>query len=135
MERYKESEDGEDLDEDGNTAKWDKNVESASDEARQALGELISQIRERFDCEIEAKSYWLYCCVRKPIGNKNAFAVLDCHKNTANVCFRINPQTFQGDEHVRLVNGWFFPRGTKRRMTINGETIPGYACILSIRMT
>ena len=36
----------------------------------------------------------------------------------------MNPETFPKDENVRIVAGWFFPRGTERRMLIKQEQIP-----------
>jgi len=56
---------------------------------------------------------------------KTIFALLTCGKTTANVIFRINPESFKDDnEKVRVVAGWFFPRGTERRMLITEENIP-----------
>jgi len=39
------------------------------------------------------------------------------------VIFRINPKTFKDNDKTRKVAGWFFPRGTERRMTIKDEDI------------
>ncbi len=53
------------------------------------------------------------------------FALLNCGKSTANVMFRINPESFKGDNDnkVRYVVGWFFPRHTERRISIKQEDI------------
>lgn len=49
---------------------------------------------------------------------------MSCGKNTSRIMFRINPETFVDGEKIRIVNGWFFPRGKERRMRILDEDIP-----------
>jgi|CXWL01.1.fsa_nt_gi uncharacterized protein with ParB-like and HNH nuclease domain len=118
-------EDEEDLDENEiPKPEWEYRVTSASNEVKQDLDELISTIKKKFDCEVEPYWKWLFFYVQKPAERKNCFAILNCGKNTANAIFRINPETFKDSEHVRMVLGWFFPRGTERRMSITHDSIP-----------
>ena len=120
-----EDDDDEDLDEDEiKKPQWDDRVALASNEVKENLNELISKINEKFECESEPYWKWLFFYVTKPTERKNCFALLTCGKSTANVIFRINPESFKGDEHVRKVVGWFFPRETERRMSIKKEFIP-----------
>ena len=62
--------------------------------------------------------------MKKPAERKNMFALLACGKNTANVMFRINPDSFKDGENIRKVAGWFFPRGTERRISLTEESLP-----------
>ena len=55
---------------------------------------------------------------------KTLFALLNCGRNSANVIFRVDPESFTGSRMVRIVAGWFFPRGTERRISIRDEGIP-----------
>ncbi|MCY4490095.1 MAG: DUF262 and DUF1524 domain-containing protein [Thaumarchaeota archaeon] len=127
LERYKNPEDDKDdvLDDDDDDApKWHAIVKSASNDVRKNLDELILKIKEKFDCEVEAKRSYLFFYVRRPFERKSCFAILTCGKNTANVCFRIDPASFNEDEYINRVNGWFFTRGTERRIKIKSEHIP-----------
>ena len=124
--KYTELEDDdEDLDE-NEIAKpeWDEKISVASNEVKENINDLVSSIKEKFECEVEPYWKWLFFYVQKPAERKNCFAILSCGKNTSNVIFRVNPETFKDNEHVRMVVRWFFPRGTERRMSISHEQIP-----------
>ena len=55
---------------------------------------------------------------------QNCFAVITCGVGTANICMRVNPETFtHEDELIRTVKGFFFPQDHERRMSINQETV------------
>jgi len=84
---------------------------------------LIEKINEKFDCVAESYHKWLFFYVSKPSERKNLFALIVAGRNTSNVIFRINPKTFKDNDKTRKVAGWFFPRGTERRMTIKDEDI------------
>ena len=115
----------EDSDEDeASKPQWDELLESASDKVRQAAGDLTEQILKRFDCKAEPRGKWLFFYVQKPTERKNCFALIGCSKSTTNVMFRVDQDTFADGEHVRRVGGWFFPRGTERRMSIKHERVP-----------
>jgi len=120
-----EDDDDEDLDEDEvKKPQWDDRVSLASNEVKENLNEMISKIKEKFECEMEPYGKWLFFYVKKPAERKNCFAMLTVGKTTTNLIFRVNPETFPKDESVRLVAGWFFPRGTERRVRITHENIP-----------
>ena len=127
LEKYSEIEDDvdEDIEEDEIKAPiWDQQLANASYENRQTVNELISVINEKFECVSEPYHKWLFLYTQKPTERKNLFAIVNCGKNTSNVIFRINPDSFNvDDERVRKVAGWFFPRGTERRMSVKPEAI------------
>lgn len=116
----------EDLDEDDRSTKrqWAELLLSASNEVRQSVEDLIGHIRKKIDCEVGPRGYWFYFYVQKPAKTKNCFALIRCGKNTSDVIFRVNPKTFKDNEPVRKVAGWFFPKGTERRMSITPDRIP-----------
>lgn len=104
---------------------WDQLLANASRDVQQSLNSLITRIKENLDCVVEPYSQYLVFYVAKPAERKTMFALLSCGKNTANVMFRINPDSFKAsDDKVRYVAGWFFPRDTERRMLIKEENIP-----------
>ena len=121
-----EDDDDEDSDESDNSIlRWEEKLEYASNEIRNTVNELISTIKEKFECEVEPVASKLFFYVRKPAERKNSFALINCGKKTANIIFRINPDSFKdNDDKVRVVAGWFFPRGTERRISIEQEQIP-----------
>ena len=125
--KYSEIDDEDDEDfEEGYTPppQWDERLERASNDVKQTIQSLISKINEKFECVSEPYSKWLVFYVKKPAERKNMFALLACGKNTANVMFRINPDSFKDGENIRKVAGWFFPRGTERRISLTEESLP-----------
>ena len=125
LDKYaKMDEDDDPEDDDHPEPRWEYNWVRASAQVRSNIDSLVSQIRQRFDCVEEPSSWWLAFYVRKPTERKTMFALLDCGRNTANVIFRIDPDTFKAGENTRKVAGWFFPTGTERRVKLTAETIP-----------
>ena len=104
--------------------RWEFNRTRASEQVRHNIDSLISQIHQQFDCVEEPYSWWLKFYVNEHTGPKTTFALLDCGKNTAQVMFRIDPNTFEASESTRKVAGWFFPTGTERRIKITTDNIP-----------
>ncbi len=124
--KYTEMEDEDDEDfKEGYTSppQWDERLERASNEVKQTVNSLITRINEKFECISDPYSKWLVFYVKKPAERKNMFALIACGKNTANVMFRINPDSFKDDEGIRKVAGWFFPRGTERRISLTEESL------------
>lgn len=119
-----EDEDDEDFEEGYTPPQWDETLERASNEVKQTINSLITKINEKFECIPEPYSKWLAFYAKKPTERKNMFALLHCGKTTANVVFRINPDTFKDGGNIRKVAGWFFPRGTERRISLTEESIP-----------
>ena len=126
LSKYSETESDEDDedDEEQSVPQWDERFDRASNEVKSNVNSLISKITEKFECISEPYSKYLYFYVEKPTERKNMFAMIACGKNTSTMIFRINPDSFKDDEKIRLVAGWFFPRGTERRMSITEENIP-----------
>ena len=119
-----DDEDDEDFEEEYTPSpQWDEQLERASNEVKQTIHSLISTINEKFECVSEPYSKWLVFYVKKPSERKNMFALLTCGKNTTNVVFRINPDSFKDGDNIRKVVGWFFPRGTERRISLTEESI------------
>jgi hypothetical protein len=103
--------------------KWDEKFANASFEVQQNINNILQQL-EKISYVKEPHSRWLYLYTTKPIDSKNLFAIISCGKNTANVIFRINPYTFKdNNDKIRKVVGWFFPRGTERRISLTKENI------------
>lgn len=125
LEKYRTTEEEEEEEEDDSPRiRWFDNLERASDKTRRAVDSLMSQIRGKFDCVEEPYSWWLAFYIKRPVGRKTMFALLDCGRRTANVIFRVNPDIFEGGDDVRKVAGWFFPRNTERRISLTEGNIP-----------
>lgn len=124
LEKNATLDEGDDESDDENLSRWESELEKASEHVRSNIDSLVSQIHQRFDCVEEPYSRWLKFSVKRPTEPKNTFALINCHQSTANVMFRIEPNTFQNNPNVRKVAGWFFPRGTERRMSITKDTMP-----------
>ena len=122
LDKYTKMDADDDLEDDDHA--WEYNWVRASVQVQNNVDSLVSQIRQRFDCIEEHSSWWLAFYVRKPTERKTRFALLGCGRNTANVIFRIDPDTFKAGENTRKVAGWFFPAGTERRIKLTAETIP-----------
>jgi hypothetical protein len=127
LEKYKESEDDIEEEFEGEEPRkptWDEKLANASTNVQQNIRNLIAKV-EKNQFYYEPNSKWLFFYVAKPFERKHLFAVITCGKNTSNVIFRINPNTFrEANDKVRKVVGWFFPRGTERRISLTEENIP-----------
>ena len=121
-----DDEEDEDIDEDSTSLpRWDEKLKYSSDQVQQNIPSLITSIEEKFDCFPDQYSKWLGFYAKKPMERKNLFAVLSYTKTTAKVMFRINPDIFNGDgDGVRKVVGWYFPKGTERRIFLTKESLP-----------
>ena len=123
LDKYnKMDEDDDPEDDDHPEPRWEYNRVRASVQVQSNIDSLVSQIHQRFDCVEEPYSWWLTFYVRKPTERKTMFALLNCGRNTANVIFRIDPDTFKAGENTRKVAGWFFPTGTERRIKLTADS-------------
>lgn len=103
---------------------WRERFDNASFEVKQNINHLLQQL-EKIPYVKEPHSRWLYLYLKKPLEHKNLFAIISCGKNTVDVKFRINPNTFKdNNDKIRKVAGWFFPRGTERRISLTEKDIP-----------
>ena len=61
----------------------------------------------------------------RPEKRANRFMLLSCGKNTSRIMYRIDSDTFMdNNEKISKVNGWFFPRGTERRIGLSEVDLP-----------
>jgi len=129
LEKYQSIEEVTDDDEDEDEAekkRWAEIIEYAKPENRQLVESTISKIKEKFNCigEPYAKWYWLY--TKEPQEMENCFAVITCGIGTANICIRVDSETFSfEDELIRTVKGFFFTKkeNSERRISIKPENI------------
>ena len=124
LEKYQPIEEISDEDEDeSERKKWSEILAYAKPENKEFVEKSISKIKEKFSCVGEAYSKWYWLYTKEPMEMKNCFAVITCGVGTANICFRIDPQTFShDDEMVRTVKGFFFDKGCERRISLKPET-------------
>ena len=120
----KDEEDDEDFEEDVPLSEWNIKLERASYEINHTVNSLIHKINEKFDCVSNPYLDCLGFYLKKSTERKKLFATVECSKNTANVAFRINPDSFKDIDGVRKVKGFFFPHGTERKISLTEESIP-----------
>lgn len=131
LDKYSEmKEDDNDEDDEEPFLKWEYRLSRASEQVRRNIDILVSNIHQKFDCVVEPYTWWLAFYTKKPTKPKTRFALLNCRQSTANVMFRIDPDTFSEEQGVRKVAGWFFPRGTERRISITSGNIPQIMSLL-----
>lgn len=94
---------------------WDKRFAIASPEVQNMVNQIITTVRNEVQCIRSSWFKWFGFYLAEPRQRKNLFAVIIIGKNTASLCFRVNPDTFD-DNTVRTVRGFFFPSGTERRI-------------------
>jgi len=127
LEKYRAIEEVVDEDEDEDESegkKWVQILDYAKPEIREIVENMISKIKEKFNCIGEPYGRWYYLYVKEPQEMKNCFAVITCGIGTTNICIRVNPETFSyEDELIRTVKGFFFPEEHERRMSIKPETL------------
>lgn len=125
--KYTAEEENEEFDEDDEyiEPEWDERLTKSSREVQQVIERLLSNINQKFTNIAKPYYKWLFLYTTEPTERKTCFAILTCGKNTANVIFRINPKTFtETDQNIRTVAGWFFSRGTERRISLKEDLIP-----------
>ena len=121
---YTEEEEEVDLEDDITLSEWNIKLERATDEIKHTVNLLIHKINEKFDCASNPSFDWFAFYMKKPIERKNMFALIGCSKNTANVAFRVDPDSFKDSDNIRKIKHWFFPSGTERRISLTEESIP-----------
>jgi len=129
LEKYlsiEEVSDEDEDDEESDRKKWAEVIDYAKPENRELIENLVTKIKEKFDCigDPYAKWYWLY--TKEPKEKANCFAVIQCGVGTANICIRVNPETFTyEDELIRTVKGFFFggEQEGERRISIKNDNL------------
>lgn len=112
----------EDDEDDRATPMWAERVGAASPGNRRAVEALKSEILSKFECVAEPHGRYLYFYARRPLNRKSLFAVMSCGIHTARINFRIDPDSFTEGGVVKVA-GWFFPKGTERRMSVEADSI------------
>lgn len=116
--------DDEEYDEDDGSRTWDEAVRTASPDNRRAVEALIVEIQSKFDCFDETRKNGLrHFYAKRPLSREHCFAVVRCGKNVSRVSFRIDPDSFEDGDNIDKVAGWFFPRGTERRMRVKAKSV------------
>ena len=127
LEKYQSIEEVTDEDEDEDESereKWAQILDYAKPENKQLVKDTISKIQEKFNCIDSPHSKWYCLYTKEPQEMKNCFAVITCGVGTANICIRVNPETFSyEDELIRTIKGFFFPEGHERRISIKPDTL------------
>lgn len=124
LEKYKKESYDVDDDEPEDQIKWDEKLNKAAINVRDSVNELINTVVENLKCESSTYNDKFALYTQKPLDAKNRFVIITCGKNTAHVSFRIDPDTFQENDKIRKVSGWYFKQGTERRMDISKKEIP-----------
>lgn len=115
------------LEDDTQTIKltWSDKLELATSENKKTILELISNIEHKFECKGEPHNRWYFIYAKEPFERKNCFAVIMCGKERGRIAFRINPDSFNiSDDEIRKIIGWFFPKGSERRIFTTKENFP-----------
>ena len=98
---------------------WNDKLELSTPTNRENVENIISKIEQTFECEGRIHNRWFYFHTNK---NNRHFATIIFGRNSSRICFRIDPESFnENDERIRVVNGWFFPRDSERRIHILPE--------------
>ena len=101
---------------------WKERLEQkATPENKANVTEFISKIKSNFSVKAEPHGQFLFVCTKLPYERKNLVALIILRIETFQVVFRIEPSTFEYDDQVRAVAGWFFPSGTERRIKRSKE--------------
>jgi len=95
---------------------WKEKLELATTENRKNVTDLISKIEQKFSCISIPKGAWYNIRTKD---KEKRFAVIMCGIKSAKIAFRIEQETFSFDDpEIRYIKGWFFPRETERRISI-----------------
>ena len=101
------------------TQSWKYKMGWTSIENRMNLDKIISKIESDFDCYPISFKSWYY---HNRKDNNKQFSGIICHKKRSEICFRINPDSFDIVDS-RIIHGkrWFFSEGKEKRINIIPE--------------
>ncbi len=101
------------------TRSWKYKLGWTSIQNRKNIEELISKIEANFDCYPIARNSWYYY---KRNDNDKQFSAIKTNINDSEICFRIEPLSFDIKD-PRIIHGkrWFFPEGKERKIKIIPE--------------
>ena len=86
---------------------------------RSLVEDLINKIKDKLDPLAGPQSRYYYMRVAGK-SKKTLFGTIVCHKKSAYVSFRVDPEEFahDGNSEVRSGYRWFFTKDTERRISI-----------------
>ena len=123
--KYSGIEDEDDDEDDDEDRKWESLRSRATQDNLQLQDRLINMITEKYQCFEKPFGKYLAFSTSRPEKRANRFMLLSCGKNTSRIMFRIDSDTFMdNNEKISKVNGWFFPRGTERRIGLSEADLP-----------
>ena len=94
---------------------WEDRLEQkASKENKANITKFISNLESEFGVKGEEHGGWFYICTKLPYQAKNLVAVLTLTIDTWQVSFRIDPSTFEYDDQVREVKGYWWKNRERR---------------------
>ena len=98
---------------------WRYKIGWATMRNRKNIERLISKIEASFDCHPIAFKSWYY---HKRNDNDKQFSAIKTNKDNSEICFRIEPHSFD-IEDPRIIHGkrWFFAEGKEKRIRIIPE--------------
>ena len=100
---------------------WNIRFSRATNNLQTIVNQITEETQKEFECITKPWHKWFGFYIKEPTQRKTLFAVIIIGKNTASLCFRINPNTFNDDinNNIRKVDGFFFPSGTERRIHLD----------------
>lgn len=97
---------------------WERRLDKTTPENRKRIEDLIAETKSRFDCDSSGPRKEWYYLIRDD--NCKQFAAIMCSKNRADICFRIDPDSFaSGDSRIVRDKRWFFSEGREGRIDIS----------------
>jgi len=109
---------------------WDDKLNAATKENREQVLRFISKVEEKFNGKGKPNNRWFFIYTGEPHERKNIFCVIRLGKQHLDVCFRIDPESFNvKNDDIRMIKGYFYPKSTERRIRLtkeNEETIMGF---------
>jgi len=109
---------------------WDDKLNAATKENREQVLAFIAKVEEKFNLKGKPNNRWFFIYIREPYERKNIFCVIRCGKEIVDVCFRIDPESFNvKNDDIRMIKGYFYQKSTERRIRLtneNTENIMGF---------
>ena len=90
---------------------------------RNQIKSIIENIENNYDCISEPIKQWLHFYIKSPVSQKTRFVGIRCGHKTSMVSIRINPENFEETKNTRKIIGYWFPKGTERRIKVNENTL------------
>ena len=103
---------------------WDDKLNAATKENRERVLNFISKVQEKFNGKGKPNNRWFYIYIGELYERKNIFCVIRCGKQNIDVCFRIDPDSFDDkNDDIRMIKGYFYPKSTERRIRLTDENV------------